>query len=86
MPQLTLDHLQKYSKKYAFIESGTYLGDTVKTAMEYGFESIHSIEIEPTLYKDVSEKFKDTTNVKIWKGDSPDVIKESINESIIKNQ
>jgi|TARA_R110000868_G_scaffold132119_1_gene342607 hypothetical protein len=78
MPQLTLEHLQKYSKTYAFIESGTYLGDTVKTAIEYGFESVHSIEIEPNLHKDAVEKFKDNTKVKIWKGDSPDIIRENI--------
>ena len=43
MPQLTIDYLTKYSKKNNFIESGTYQGDTVKTAIEYGFKNIHSI-------------------------------------------
>jgi hypothetical protein len=78
MPQLTIEHLQRYSKTYAFIESGTYEGDTVKAALEYNFKHIHSIEIEPNLFKAAVEKFKDEPTVKIWQGDSPDVIRENI--------
>ena len=58
MPQLTIDYLTKYSKKNNFIESGTYQGDTVKTAIEYGFKNIHSIEIFDTLYDSCVEMFK----------------------------
>lgn len=79
MPQLTLEHLNKYSKGYAFIETGTYLGDTVETAMKYDtYDFIHSIEIEPTFYKNAVEKFKNDHRVKIWHGDSPDVIRDNI--------
>ena len=73
MPQLTIDYLTKYSKKNNFIESGTYQGDTVNTAIEYGFKNIHSIEIFDTLYNNCVEMFKDDSQVKIWKGDSHDI-------------
>jgi hypothetical protein len=78
MPQLTIDYLTKYSKKNNFIESGTYQGDTVKTAIEFGFKNIHSIEIFDTLYNNCVDMFKDDSQVKIWKGDSPDILREHI--------
>lgn len=40
--------LQKYVN-HTFFETGTYLGDSVKLAMELGFEEIISIEIDPEL-------------------------------------
>jgi DNA-binding protein YbaB len=80
MPQLTLEHLQKYSKTYAFIESGTYLGDTVKTAVEYGFESVHSIEIEPNLHKDAVEKFNEIIASKV--SDALEARKQEVATSI----
>lgn len=78
MPQLTIDHLNRFSKKLNFIETGTYKGDTVQTAIEYGFKNIHSIEIEPNLFKESSTRFKDNTNVNIWNGDSPDILRNHI--------
>lgn len=84
MPQLTVEHLTKYSKKYAFIESGTYEGDTVEAALDYNFEFIHSIEIEPTLFRNATDKFKNNSNVSIWKGDSPDILREHIIPKLTK--
>jgi hypothetical protein len=40
MPQLKMDYLNKYSEKKVFVESGTYEGDTVQTAIDFGFEEI----------------------------------------------
>jgi hypothetical protein len=62
MPQLTIDYLTKYSKKNNFIESGTYQGDTVKTAIEYGFKNIHSIEIFDTLYDKYATMIQENKN------------------------
>lgn len=78
MPKLTTECLSKFSKKNNFIESGTYQGDTVKTAIDFGFSKIHSIEIEENLYSSTVELFKNNNNVKIWNGDSPDVLREHI--------
>ena len=40
--------LEKYVN-HTFFETGTYLGDAVKLAMEVGFDEIVSIEIDPEL-------------------------------------
>jgi hypothetical protein len=78
MPKLTTECLSKFSKKNNFIESGTYQGDTVKIAIDFGFNKIHSIEIEENLYSSAVELFKKNNNVKIWNGDSPDALREHI--------
>jgi len=78
MGRLTLEYLQKYSKQYSFIETGTYQGDTVKTADNYGFKTIHSIEIFQPLYEQCTETFKNDPHIKIWQGDSPDVLREIV--------
>jgi hypothetical protein len=45
--------LQKYIS-HTFFETGTYLGDSVKLALEVGFKRIISIEIDPELqYKNL---------------------------------
>ena len=53
-----LKDAQKYNETPYFVETGTLYGDGVKYAMKQGFKEIHSIEIEPTLYKKAKEKFK----------------------------
>jgi len=42
--------LEKYVN-HTFVETGTYLGDSVQLALECGFEKIISIEIEPALHE-----------------------------------
>lgn len=78
MPQLSLEHLEKVSKKEVFIETGTYKGDTVQTALNFGFKKIHSIEIEQNNFIECSNRFKTNANVKIWHGDSPDILSFNI--------
>lgn len=82
MPQLTLEYLSKFSGKHAFIESGTYQGDTVKTAIQFGFKNVHSIELCTEHYDNCVEMFKNEKNVKIWKGDSPDILRDYIIPSL----
>ena len=78
MPQLRIEYLDKYSDKKVFVESGTYEGDTVQTAIDFGFEEIHSIELLDKYYEMAKERFKNYPQVKIWKGDSPDILREEI--------
>jgi hypothetical protein len=73
---LTPEYLFKYSNGKVFVETGTYKGDTVKLALNAGFEFIHSIELDPELYDKAFEMFKDEDRVKIWFGDSIDCLKE----------
>lgn len=83
MPQLTNDHLNRFCKRHSyFVETGTYEGDTVKTAINFGFKHIHSVEIESNIYKKACERFKNHDNVTIWNGDSPDILRNYIIPSL----
>ena len=44
-------------KSPIFIETGTYNGDGVVKALEYGFEQIYSIEIDKDRYEYCKKKF-----------------------------
>jgi len=61
-----------YQKKYncsTFIETGTYLGDTVE-AMKTKFKKVISIELGMDLYINAKERFLNVKNVEIFQGDS----------------
>ena len=59
-----------------FVETGTYMGDAVKYAVDLGFEDIFSCELSESRYNICMEKFKDNDNVHLWLGDSRDCVKE----------
>lgn len=71
--------LNKYAdKEMLFIETGTYLGQGIVAAHRFGFENIHSVELDKGLYDRAVGKYKDIANV--WHGDSPKTI-----ETILTN-
>ena len=78
-------NLGKYTNNNYFIETGTYIGDGVKKAMEAGFKNIISIEFDNNRYLECKNMFKNNNNVQIVKGDSgevlPDILKK-INEPV----
>lgn len=78
MAQLTDEYFQEYSNDYAFVETGTYQGDTVKRALKFGFRNIHSVELMQKFYENCVKLFENEPTVKIWHGDSPDVLKDNI--------
>jgi hypothetical protein len=78
MPQLTPDYLKKYAKKYAFVETGTYEGDTVETAIKFGFTRIDSTELMLEFCIKARERFKGQRGVTIWHGDSPDMLRHIV--------
>lgn len=65
-----------------FIETGSYTGDGIFAALEYGFSKIISIEISPKYYSLCCQRFQNHKNVEVIFGDSykvlPDILK-SIN-------
>lgn len=77
---LTREYLDEFSNGKIFVETGTYMGDTVKLALEAGFNMIHSIELNKPLYDRAVEMFKDEPRVKIWLGDSVDILPQIIKE------
>jgi hypothetical protein len=69
-----------YQKKYncsTFIETGTYLGDTVE-AMKTKFKKVISIELGMDLYINAKERFLNVKNVEIFQGDSGKVLPQIV--------
>lgn len=77
---MKIEYLQKYGSGKIFVETGTYHGDTVQIALDAGYETIHSIEFNKELYDKCCERFKDNSKVKLWLGDSVDLIPEIMKE------
>jgi len=70
-------------KKYLnpiFVETGTQNGDGVDLALKAGFETIYSIEVKQSLYLKCVERFKDNKNVKLFCGDSIEVLPKILKE------
>ena len=74
--------IKKYANDYriaVFIETGTYLGETVDFVKRL-FRKIFSIELDLKLYQAAKERFAREKNIAIRQGDSGEVI-----ESILSN-
>jgi hypothetical protein len=72
--ELLLDFARR-SPARVFIETGTYLGDTVH-ALRRRFREIHSIELDSTLYEAARRRFAGFRSVTIHHGDSATVLPE----------
>ena len=72
------EYLAKYAVGDTFIETGTYHGDTVNIALAHGFKRIHTIELNVDLFAENVIRFKDRPEVKVWHGDSVDIIPEIV--------
>ena len=53
-----------------FIETGSYTGDGIFSALECGFSKIISIEISPKYYSLCCRRFQNNKNVEVIFGDS----------------
>lgn len=72
---LPMDLLQKYINP-VFIETGTFDGRTVQQALDAGFKDVRSVESDPVLYKTAQKRFHGDKRVKLWFGDSAQVLPE----------
>jgi hypothetical protein len=52
------------------IETGTYKGDGIRSALDAGFETVYSIELDETLFIDATKAFANDDRVHILHGDS----------------
>lgn len=71
-----MEVLFKYINKYQpeiFVETGTYLGQTVDYLEKY-FEQIYSVELDRKLYKNAKKLFAGNKRIKILQGDSAIVL------------
>jgi hypothetical protein len=80
MPNLTENfyNLINNKKTNHYIETGTYLGDGIKTVLN-NYEFIHSIELSEKWYQYNLEQFNNYNNVKMYLGDSKKILLELLN-------
>lgn len=52
-----------------FVETGTYRGDTLVAVSDL-FEELHSVEIDETLYRQATERFRGEPKIHLHQGDS----------------
>lgn len=76
--EIIKNHKEKYNIKH-FIETGTFLGDTVEYCKDL-FDQVISIELSVELADKAKKRFLDDNNVKIIQGDSGVVLKSLIDE------
>lgn len=62
-----------------FVETGSYYGNGIQSALEAGFKNIISIEITEKYFKHCSNRFKNNSNVQVIFGDSVKKLPEVIN-------
>ena len=76
MGELTVSKLKKYARGDTLVETGTESGGTIRTSLEYGFKTMHTMEINPRYVACAIENFGHNPGVHIYQGDSPDVLQE----------
>jgi hypothetical protein len=71
--------LRKYLNE-VFVETGTYEGGGVATALEAGFKHVYSIEIAPRYYHIALSCFRDDPRVHLFLGDSALLMRRVLEE------
>lgn len=74
--------IKSYAHRFnikTFIETGTYLGDTLD-AVKHDFDKLYSIELNEKLYKDAVVKFKPYSHITLVQGDSGKKLKDILKE------
>lgn len=74
LKRFNLEAINRSFGANVLVETGTYKGDSVKYAISHGLETIHSIEIDPSLYIENCYKFSMFENVFIHYGSSHEII------------
>lgn len=69
---------RKYSLK-TFVETGTYLGATVRASLST-FEKIYTIELDELLFNRAKKKFRNYSKVVVIKGDSAKKLPEVLSK------
>lgn len=72
---LTKENLEKYGSGDTFIETGTYIGETVDMVLTTDFQKIYTIELNEGLYNDAVKKYENESRVTCFQGDSIDCLK-----------
>lgn len=76
--QERVNMIKQFAAEYSaaiFVESGTYLGDTVWLLKDH-FQKIYTIELEPSLAAFAARRFKKYPHIQVLSGDSATVLPE----------
>lgn len=77
----TPDLFRPYSRNKVFVETGSYLGDGIETALNSGYEKVYSIELSPHYYHICSRRFSNqSSRVHLTLGDSSHCLWEIIHD------
>lgn len=74
MGTIRLQLLKDYAVGSTFIETGSMEGWTMNTALEYGFEVMHGVEIMKEYYDHSVNFLSAYPNVYFYLGESPDIL------------
>lgn len=78
---------KKYKKDCTlFIETGSYIGDGIVSAINAGFEQMISVELSEHEYNCCVHKFKDNNNVTIHFGDSREKLHDILCDEVLKGR
>lgn len=77
--QSIIKSYQQHTGYNVLIETGTYTGEMVYTQRN-NFKKIHSIELSDYYYKKAVERFKKFLHIKLWHGNSSDILPLILNE------
>ncbi|OGP85395.1 MAG: hypothetical protein A2V87_08025 [Deltaproteobacteria bacterium RBG_16_58_17] len=73
--QQRLLEIGQHFKCDTFLETGTYLGDTVRVVKDY-FDIVISVELSKELYQRNKERFSNCRNVMLWCGSSGNLMSD----------
>lgn len=76
---LPMDLLQQFINP-VFVETGTFDGRTVQQALDAGFRDVRSVEYNRELYSESMARFISNGRVKLWHGDSVDMLPYMLND------
>jgi hypothetical protein len=78
---LKKDFFDKFSINTPFfVETGTYKGEGIEEALKFQFKELFSIELHKSLYEECVLKFKNNNKIKLFYGDSAEVLTEIIKD------
>jgi len=76
-----LPSFQKYKNDTKiFVETGSCVGASIETALNCGFEKIHSVEYFQQYFDECQRKFKNNENIKLYLGHSADLLPEMMKD------
>lgn len=74
--------LQRHRENRIFVETGSFQGDGIQTALLCGFDRVLSIELFPEHYAFCKRRFFGQSRVELFLGDSEDVLQGIISNIV----